>query len=138
MTEDAIQIEGLREFQRNLKTIDRELPKTLRKSFNEAADLVVQRARKRVPRDSGRAAKSVRASSTQKEARVKGGGKRAPYYPWLDFGGRVGRNLSTRRRYMGGGRYLYSSLGESRVELQRILEENLIAVAERANLPPEQ
>ncbi|WP_307962251.1 hypothetical protein [Salinispora arenicola] len=55
--------------------------------MNDAAQVVVDWARPRVSRRSGRAARSLRVASTGKAVRVRAGGARVPYYPWLDFGG---------------------------------------------------
>lgn len=127
-----IDIAGLRDFQRGLKTIDAELPKALRKVLNTVADDVIGLARPHVPRRSGRAAGSLKASSTQTAVRVKGGGSRAPYYPWLEFGGRVGRKNSVKRASVKGGRYLYPALARERPRLQQKLLDALEELAQEA------
>ena len=58
MTE-AIKIDGLNEFVRNLKKLDADLPKTLRVGFNDAAQIIVDYAKPKVPHKSGRAAGST-------------------------------------------------------------------------------
>jgi len=133
---DAIKIEGLKQFSRDLKTLDKDLPKALRLAFNEAADLVVDDARPRVATQSGRARKTVKAASTRTKARVSGGGGRAPYYPWLDFGGRVGRNRSVKRTFKKKGRYIYAAYFKHRDsgDFQDVLNENLIDVARKAGI----
>ena len=131
---DAVRIEGLREFQRGLKAMDRELPKALRMAFNDAADIVVSDARPRVPSRSGRARGSVKARSTQTQARIVGGGSRAPYYPWLDFGGRVGRRRSVRRPFLADGRYIYNAYFRRRGEFVQGMQEAIIGVARRAGI----
>lgn len=101
-------VKGLAQFTRALGAVDKGLKKEVRLVLNEAADLVVSGAKPTVPTGKrGRAKKSVRAQSTQKFARVSGGGSQAPYYPWLDFGGSVGRNGSITRPYTRKGRYIY-------------------------------
>lgn len=133
---EPIKIEGLNEFVRNLKSLDRDLPKAVRKAFNEAADVVVDDARPRVPSRSGRARRSLRSRSTQTRARVSGGGGRAPYYPWLDFGGRVGRDKSVRRPFYREGRYIYRSYFEARDsgEFERVMVKALLDVVESAGI----
>lgn len=128
---EPIRITGLREFNRSLASLDRQLPKAVRLAFNEAADIVVQDARPRVPRRTGRAAASLRAQSTRTAARVAAGGARVPYYPWLDFGGRVGRNRSVARAFLKEGRYIYKSYFAKRDsgEFQRVLARALSGVA---------
>ena len=131
---DAIKIEGLKKFSRDLKTLDSDLPKALRLAFNEAAEMVVDDARGRVPTSSGRARKSVKAQSTRTMARVSGGGGRAAYYPWLDFGGRVGRKNSIKRPFKKRGRYIYASYFKHRDsgDFQDALNEALMDVARQA------
>lgn len=130
----ALHIDGLRQFQRDLKTVDRELAKELRKALNISAEVVVGAARPLVPTLTGRAKKTYKARSTQKEARVVAGGKRAPYVPWLEFGGRVGRNKSIERRQVAGGRYLYPSLSREHDEVYRVMRGALIELVERAGI----
>jgi hypothetical protein len=103
----VLKVDGLAQFVRNLKKLDADLPKVLRKSFNTAADVLVAEIRPLVPQRSGSARASVRSASTQTAARVTGGGNKAPYYPWLDFGGKVGRNKSVKRPWYPDGRYIY-------------------------------
>jgi len=131
---DPIRIRGLREFQRGLRELDKGLPKSLRLALNDAANVIVDDARPQVPRRSGRAAGSIKARSTRTLARVVGGGSRAPYYPWLDFGGRVGRNRSVRRPFLKEGRYIYASYDRRKSEFGEKLEANLLGVARKAGL----
>lgn len=139
---DAVKVEGLREFNRALRQIDTGLPKALRLALNEAADVVVADARGRVPSRSGRARGSIRAQSTRTQARVSAGGGRAQYYPWLDFGGQIGRASGRargrrgQRRYIADGRYLYAAYYQRRDsgEVQRTLESSLGDLIKSAGL----
>lgn len=131
---EPIQIRGLKEFSRNLRKLDRELPKGLRIALNEAAQVVVDYAVPRIPRRSGRAARSVKARSTRTAVRVSGGGNRVPYYPWLDFGGRVGRKRSVNRPFKKDGRYIYAGFHAKRKEFATVLERALLKVAESAGV----
>lgn len=139
MAADPISITGLRKFSRDLKKIDNDLPKTLRVALNEAADVVVSDARPRVPRRSGRAQRSIKARSTRTAVRVSGGGSRAPYYPWLDFGGRVGKARSIRRPFLKDGRFIYRAYFDAAVRdrFSTVLEKSLIKVAESAGVEVE-
>jgi hypothetical protein len=136
MATEPIKIEGLNQFVGNLKTIDAGLPKAVRRAFNEAADVVVDDASPRVPRRSGRARGSVRSRSTQRFARISGGGGKAPHYPWLDFGGRVGRRGSARRPFLTEGRYIYRSYFEARAsgEFERVMVRALLDVVSSAGI----
>lgn len=133
---EITKVEGLDDFARALGKVDRELAKTLRVVLNDAADPVVEGTRRRFAKQTGRAARTIKAQSTRKEVRVKEGGKRAPYAPWLDFGGSVGRNNSVTRPYRREGRYLFKVYGEKRDagEFTKMLDEGLQDVARRAGL----
>lgn len=132
---DPIQIEGLKEFSRNLKKLDADLPKALRVGFNAAADIVVTDARSGVPSGkTGKARRSVKARSTRTAARVVGGGRSAPYYPWLDFGGRVGRKKSIRRPFLSDGRYIYRAFYDNQQRFADALEAALLDVVRQAGI----
>lgn len=131
MNVEPITVTGLKEFQKGLKQVDKDLPKELRKGFNEVADLVVADVRKRVPVRSGKARLSVRSASTQTAAQIKAGGRKAPYYPWLDFGGRVGPNKSVKRPFRQGGRYLYPAIKQNRDEMLEALDDVMVRLFRR-------
>jgi hypothetical protein len=133
---DPIKIDGLAEFTRNLKKLDSELPKAVRVALNQAANLVVGAAKPSVPARSGRAARTIRAASTRTAVRITAGGPRAPYYPWLDFGGRVGRKKSIKRPFLKDGRYLYAAYyaEKSSGRFQDVMSAALLDVATRAGL----
>jgi hypothetical protein len=131
---DPIHIEGLREFQAALKQMDGETQKQLRVALNKAADVVTASAAPKVPRRSGRAAATVRAQSSQREARVTAGGRRAPYYPWLDFGGRTGRKKSVRRPFIQRGRYIYAAYVREYPQVMKALNDALVDLAQNAGL----
>jgi len=131
-----VEIEGLREFRRAVGNVDKGLKKEIRLVLNDAADLVVKDAKPKVPQRSGKAAGSIRALSTQTMSRVAGGGARVPYYPWLDFGGNVGKGGSVKRAYSKVGRYIYPSYRRKRdsgVFQDRMLD-GLNELGERAGL----
>lgn len=129
---DAIQIRGLNEFVKSLKSLDNDLPKALRVAFNAAGEQIVMEARSKVPSRSGRARASVRGSSTQKAFRIAGGSKRVPYYPWLDFGGTAPR--AGKRPYLKDGRYIYAAYFRHRDELAGRLESALLDAARAAGV----
>jgi hypothetical protein len=133
---EPIRIDGLREFVRDVRKLDRDLPKAIRVALNVGSDLIVSDARPRVPHRSGRAARSLKASSTRTSARVSGGGNRAPHYPWLDFGGKVGRNRSVERPFLREGRFIYRSYFDRRDsgKLAEVLSDALVDVARQAGI----
>lgn len=131
---EPVKVVGLKEFTRDLGKVDRELPKAVRLALNDAAGVVLDYARPKVPRRSGAAAASVRAASTRTAVRVKGGGRRAPYYPWLDFGGRVGRARSVERPFYKDGRYIYDGYFKRKDEMVDVMQRRLREVADEAGL----
>lgn len=131
---DRIRVEGLAEFSRALRKMDTNLPKALRVALNDAADIVVEGARALVPRRTGKAAKSLRKAATRTLVRVSAGGPRAPYYAWLDFGGRVGRRDSVARRFYREGRYIYPTYAKKRPDVQRAMSRAITGIARDAGL----
>lgn len=131
---DAIQVRGLSEFVRNLGKLDADLPKVIRQGLNEVADVIITDAVPRVPRRSGAAARSIKARSLRDAVRVVGGSKRVPYYPWLDFGGRVGRDRSVVRPFKKDGRYIYDSYYRTKPRIGEQLEVVLLNGARTAGI----
>lgn len=130
----AIRIDGLDAYVRNLRKLNNDVPKALRVAFNEAADIVITAAKPGVPRRSGKAVGSIKARSTRTSVRVVEGGNRAPYMPWLDFGGKTGRLKRTKRPFIKGGRYLYPALAEKTDEITAALQDALIQAARDAGI----
>jgi hypothetical protein len=133
--EARIAVGGLAQLNRGLRALDNDAPKALRVALNEAAQLLVDRARPEVPSVSGAARRSMVARSTRTSARVAVGGKRAPYFPWLDFGGegRV-KGRPAARPFIREGRYIYPTLGRIRPEIEAQLQESISAVIRGAGL----
>lgn len=131
---EKVGVQGLAEFNRSLRRVSADAPKGLRVALNEAADHLITKAKPQIPRRTGAAADSLKAKSTRTAVRVGIGGRRAPYVPWLDFGGRTGRNRSVVRPFYKEGRYLYPTLREERPEFTRILEGALVNVVRSAGL----
>lgn len=139
MTE-AIRIEGLREFTRSLKQIDGDLPKAVRLAANRAASIVVDDAKPKVPvgpSAGGHVRNTLKAKSTRTAVRVSGGSKRNPYYGWLDFGGKVGKNRSVSRPFLKSGRFLWASWSDRSDDVIKEFESALVEVVESAGLDVE-
>ncbi|WP_422733995.1 HK97 gp10 family phage protein [Micromonospora sp. WMMD558] len=132
---EPIRVEGLAQFNRALRKLDAEAPKGLRLAHNAAANIVVDTARPKMPKLSGRARASVKARSTRTATRVSAGSNRAAYVPWLDYGGegRV-KGRPPKREFKKGGRYVYPSFYEKRDEVQAELERGLLTVVRSAGL----
>lgn len=131
---EAIRVEGLRQFTKALKDLDLELPKAMRHANNAVASIVVDAARPKIPVKTGKARKSLKAKSTRTAVRVSAGGKRAPYYGWLDFGGSTGIKRSVRRPFLEEGRYIYPEYSGSRGKVLEAMVSAYTTVARDAGL----
>lgn len=133
--ETSIRVGGLAQLSRALKAVDNEAPKRLRIGLNQAADLLIQHTRPKVPTVSGRARASIKARSTRTSARVAVGGTRAPYFPWLDFGGQGRRSgRPPARVFYNEGRYVYPTLAEIRPQIEQLLQDAIADVVASAGL----
>lgn len=139
----VVQVRGLKEVQKALKAIDKDLPKGLRTEFLVVARAVVGTAQGNAPRVSGRAAGSIRPRAAQTGAGIAFGGNAAPYFPWLDFGGTTGKGHrpgaaysgSVKRPWMGrpgDGRYVYPSIAEMTPEIEQAANDAVINLAKAA------
>ena len=135
MSSAKVKIEGLAEFQRAVSAMRSGLPKTVQVSLGEVLGEVVDYARPRIPRRSGRGAASVKAKANARTASLTMGGPSAPYMPWVDFGGagrRPGRPAA--RPYMREGRYVYKALAVRRRDIDEIMSGALTELARTAGL----
>lgn len=121
----GLEIKGLAEFQKALREVNPILAKKLDDELTVIAEKVAVGARGRVPSVSGRARGSIVAGAGSGGPFVKGGGSRAPYYGWLDFGTRTPRRHQSRRlgpwkRTGKGpieGRYIFPQIDQDRDEI---------------------
>jgi hypothetical protein len=132
--EYKIEVRGIRELQRAFKAIDAELPKELRQGFLGIAQRVAANASGRVPRVSGRAAGSIKPRASQRGAGIAFSdvGGSVPYFPWLNFGGRVGRNNSIERERVTPDRYIYTAIGAMKDETREAAEKAVTDAAHNA------
>lgn len=135
MTELKVEVGGLAALNKGLRAIDSGAPKELRLALNEAAQLLVDKTGPKIPSVSGAARRSLVARSTRTSARVAAGGKKAPWFPWIDFGGegRV-KGRPAKREFIKEGRYIYPTLREIRPEIEAQLQESLSRVVRNAGL----
>lgn len=132
----AIKVEGLKEFSRALRGMDRELPKELRKGLNDLAESVIEEARPLAPSRTGAFRRSMKARSTRTLARAAVGAARVPYGPWIEFGGRVGPRQSVVRTFKKRGYHLYPTYDRMKAsgEIEAKLSDVLRAVGQKAGL----
>ena len=129
-----LQITGLNDLRKTLKAAGEGAEKEIRPALNEAAAIIVRVAQPRIPVMTGAARKSVRVSSTGNKVRVTAGGTRAPHFPWLDYGGKVGRNKTVSRPFIRHGRYIYPAYAAQYTNIMRMIEKRITEVIERNGL----
>lgn len=108
-----VDVEGLSDFRRSLREVDRELPKELRAALRrDVADPVAGQVQTRVPVKSGAWRKAIRGGATQSAAYIQWGRAKVPYAGWLEFGGkrRGGRNSVAYRNRVSTGRYVWPTV----------------------------
>lgn len=140
VTEEAVKVRGLRELSSAFRKMDVELPKALKGEFLGVAQGIAGKVQQRMPHISGRAQGSVKARASVRGASIAAGGRAAPYYQFLDFGGSTGRGHkpgaagsgSIKRRFVKGGRYIYPALAEHRDDIEKAVDEAVEKVARSA------
>lgn len=110
MSGSGIRVDGGTELTAALRQLADGMPAMVRVLVARSGQLVVDWARPKVPHRTGAAAASLHVEDNGQTATVVSGGSRAAYYPWLDWGGAVGRGGHTVRPYTAQGRYLYPGL----------------------------
>jgi hypothetical protein len=131
---DKITVHGLKEAVHGLHKIENDVPKAVTIAFNGAADLIIGKARPLVPRRTGAAQGSLKARSTPRDVQISFGGPKAPYYPWLDFGGRTGRKGSARRPFIREGRYLYPTAVKYHPQIVDLMQDAVTKLVRDAGL----
>lgn len=134
MTDPAVQITGLREVKAALKAVDKDAPKEMAAGFKEIAARVARSAAGKVPSITGTAASSIKPRGSTNGGAIAFGGPRAPYYPWLDFGGSVGRSKSVKRPFIQKGRYVYPTIAAMEGEIVGKADELIETLVRRHNL----
>lgn len=134
MTERSVKVEvrGLRELGSAFNKLDREAAAELKHELTGAAQEVVGLVQSRVEKLTGAAAGSVKAKGSTRGASIAFGGTAAPHYPWLDFGGKVGRGDSIERPFIQGGRYVYPAIAERSDATNEAIDGAVKRAAQRA------
>jgi hypothetical protein len=136
----SLEVHGLIEFQNALKRVEGGVDKEVRKALKAIAMGVVKRARGKMKNPGGNAAMSIKPKATDKFVNITAGGDRAPYFPWLDFGGTTGRGHGPGgggaivRPFIKEGRYIYPTIAESRDEIGETVTNVILDAAKRAGL----
>ena len=132
--EVKVTVRGIREVNSALKKISDETPKRLKAGLRDIAEHVVESIRTKVPFRTGKAKGSIKPRSSATGAKIAFGGTAAPYYPWLDFGGHVGRMKHTVRDFIPDGRYVYPTIKEEGKYIRESVDDLLRHVIESADL----
>lgn len=127
----SIRVLGIRELVSAFRAVDREIPSEMKTSLFGIVASIAGKIASKFPYVGGGAAGSVKPKASPRGGAIVFGGTAAPYAPWLDFGGRVGRNKSISRPFIRKGRYVYPTIAESHDEIARKVEEAVIRVAEQ-------
>lgn len=139
-----VEVRGIRELSTAFRQVDREASAELKARFLDIARKVVNTAQGKMPHDSGKAQASVKPKGSDRGASIAFGGTAAPYMPWLDFGGSVGKGHkpglawsgSVKRDWRGApsgsGRYVYPAISERRTETEQAALDAMTAAAKGA------
>lgn len=122
-----------------LRRLNSGTPRAVRVASNNVADMIVRKAKPRVPLGPGKnghARDTIRKIASGKEVRVVEGGSRFPYMPWLDFGGSVNKHTSkpTRRRFIREGRYIWHVLAQNQGDINDYMADALRGVVRESGL----
>ena len=135
-----VEIPGLADLRSDLKGLPKDVKRAAEKEFEEVAEIVASAAARRVPSRTGNAINTIRAKGTIGGGSIVAGGPDAPYYQWLDFGGRdpqTGNSIEEgpwRGSGAGptGGRFIYPAIKENARDILRAAEQAVDRAARKA------
>lgn len=123
----------LSDWQQSLGRFSAGADERITRMLTMAAETVAGDARTLVPRGpSGAARASLGVRQVSGDPAVAGGGSKAPYYPWLEFGGAVGRKESVRRTVVPGGRYIFPTWMKNRTDILTAMERGMADLAKES------
>jgi hypothetical protein len=120
-----IKIEGFTKLNKELKQVDKELPKALKKIAKDAAEIVAQESRGTAPVLSGALKAKIKTGATQKGAQVKITG--LPYAAPIVFGWRA-HNIKPNP-------FIYDALDKRRGEVEAAFNLQLAAFMDEKITP---
>jgi hypothetical protein len=139
----GVQVIGLRDFQRRVRTAANYEPRIMREGLNEVGSVLLEdivqdmESQFVTPEDrrTGALTSSVRALSTAREGRVVAGyPARVPYAGWWEFGGSTKRKAGGMdREWIKKGRTMYPALERKHAEIVAVLEHVLNEIAKICN-----
>jgi hypothetical protein len=135
----GVSIAGLREFRRDLRRVDKTLPKELGKAHQEVGQIVADEAIRRAPAGPHQGAGSVtpikgsiRALRRQSGAAVAMGGARSPHVPPTEFGGTLARHASRSRTTVHQRAFLYPAIAAKTDQVLLVYSKLIQQVAGKA------
>jgi hypothetical protein len=136
----AGRIDDLAGLQRDLRAIDKALPKEIRLAGNEAADIVVKEAQRRARSgrrgQAVRLAPTIRALSEQRAAAIAFGSARFPDAFGWEFGSIQYRQFpGWRGNSTGAGYAVWPAIRETRDEFMQAYQDRLERLAGKHGLP---
>jgi hypothetical protein len=135
--EVRVEIRGLKEVRAALRRLGGNVPQATRSAAERAAQLVIDHAKPRVPvgpARAGHARDTMRVVDAGGRFFVTAGDAAHSYYPWLDFGGRVGRRKSVKRTYIKEGRYIFPAYSAVYPQIEGVMADALRDAARSAGL----
>lgn len=111
-----MELKGLNELLASMRKVAPEAKREFTAALRTIGKMVVADTQADMPKRKGKARRSVKVKVVTRRGfegvQITEGGSVAPYAPWLDFGGTVGRGRkSTARVHIGGGRVRVQRLG---------------------------
>lgn len=144
MVQESVTVAGLAEFRKACLALQDN--KDFADAMKRVADIVTDEAKSRVPAVTGALRSTYKSRAAGAGARVVFGGPKAPYAPWMEFGGRkhgklVGKTTKRtqpvdRERMSGGpgtfsGRYLYPAILANRSKVVSAVEDEMNTLIRR-------
>lgn len=133
MPVESVKVSGLDELRAGLRKADKGLAKDLGQAGKAAADIVAQAAKRRIPSNTGKTAKSLRAKVSYGGGAVVFGNAKVSWAGWLDFGGRRPQD-KVGRLTLPEGRYIYPALSMTRDRVVREYADAVNDVLRKAGL----
>jgi hypothetical protein len=82
-----IEVEGLKEFQKELRAAkDKDTPKAIKAANKQSAEIVAKEAKTLVPKLSGKLGRSIRSTASARKGEVAAGRSNLPYAGPIHFG----------------------------------------------------
>jgi len=122
---DVVKIEGLAKLRRELKAVQKDLPKELTKVSEDAAEIVAEQSRLIVPVRTGRLRGSIKSAAIAKGGQVRTVG--VPYAKVIHFG--------WAKHHIRPNPFIYDALDDRRDEVVAKFEQGLAALMEKNFTP---